>query len=66
MRSSSRSRRDASSLDHLQRRKRSYSVDYEIIDEECLGLTEDALDRCNNAFDNIMQTRGAEDPYKTD
>ncbi|GAA5111878.1 phage tail protein [Bartonella jaculi] len=33
------------------------SLDYEIIgDEECIGLTGDALERCNKAFDNEVQT----------
>ncbi|WP_429137825.1 phage tail protein [Bartonella heixiaziensis] len=47
---SSRSRRDLSSVNNpLKRSKRS------IIDEECLGLSGDALKMCNMEFDKITQ-----------
>ncbi|WP_175868723.1 phage tail protein [Bartonella gabonensis] len=50
--SSSRKKRDVS----LPRRKRS-------VDEECLGLSGDALQRCNEAFDEIAGSPQPEVPF---
>lgn len=55
----SRSKRETSSPQVFSRRKRSVVVDYEIhtypqhktSDEECIGLSGDALARCNEAFE---------------
>ncbi|WP_074380970.1 phage tail protein [Bartonella doshiae] len=53
---SSRSRRDLSSVNNpLKRSKRNIIVDYEIIGEECAGLSGDALKMCNMEFDKITQ-----------
>ncbi|WP_375645333.1 phage tail protein [Bartonella sp. CL5QHWL] len=54
---SSRKKRDVSSSEaHLQRRKRA-------IDEECVGLSGDALERCNQEFDQIAGSPQVETPF---
>ncbi|MBB5074435.1 hypothetical protein HNQ69_001577 [Bartonella callosciuri] len=57
VRGSLRRKRDSSSVNGpLKRMKRSIIVDYEILDEECAGLTGDALERCERAFDSLTDT----------
>ncbi|WP_375704452.1 phage tail protein [Bartonella sp. AD328YNZD] len=54
---SSRKRRDVSSSEvSLQRRKRS-------VDEECVGLSGDSLEECNQEFDHIAGIPQVETPF---
>ncbi|MBB4077067.1 hypothetical protein GGR08_001384 [Bartonella fuyuanensis] len=54
---SSRNKRDVSSTEALvTRRKRA-------IDEECLGLDGDALNKCNQEFDQIAESPQVETPF---